>query len=408
MKTILKLAWRNLWRNKRRTLIAISSVFFAALMCMLLKSLMEGSTNYIINTTIERQTGTFQIMSSEYWNDKTVDNFIAIDENTMKKWEAIPNVKRMEPRMEVFAMAWNGTRTKPISLIGIDPAREIEFSKLNTRMKQGKFLSQHDNGIIVGSKYAEVMKLAVGDTLALVGQGFHGSNAAGLFIVKGIVKSFDPLQDAGCAYTSLAAARNFIDMPDGETYISVVLNNTNKIDETITTFKKSAGENNSLAYRSWQELIAETAAGAASDKKSMGVYFNLLYVVVGFGLLSTMIMLTNERRKEFGVMTTLGMKKRNLIGGLFIEMFFINLLGLLAAVLIAFPIILYFHFSPIHFTGEMGKSFEDLGYDPIMPFDISANLFLSQVMIVACIAMIITLYPYMKIMRMNIIDALRK
>jgi ABC-type lipoprotein release transport system permease subunit len=275
-------------------------------------------------------------------------------------------------------------------------------------MQKGEFLTQDDKGIIIGSKYAEVMQLNVGDTLALIGQGYHGSSAAGLFTVKGIVKAFDPLQDAGCAYTSLTAARDFIDMPDGETYVSVVLDNTDKIDNTVTAFKQAAGEDNDLVYRPWQELIVDTAAGAASDKKSMEVYFYILYVVVGFGLLSTIIMLTNERRKEFGVMMALGMKKRSLIGGLFVEMFFINILGLLASLVISVPIILYFHYFPFHFGGKMGKSLLDLGYEPIIPFDINTHLFVSQIAIVAFIAAVITVYPYLKIMRMNIIDALHK
>jgi ABC-type lipoprotein release transport system permease subunit len=274
-------------------------------------------------------------------------------------------------------------------------------------MQKGEFLSQDDKGVIIGSKYAEVMKLSVGDTLALVGQGYQGSSAAGLFVVRGIVKAFDLLLDAACAYTSLSAARDFIDMPDGQTYVSVVLHNANKIDETIAAFKQeSAGSD--FAYHPWQELLENTAAGAASDKKAMGVYFYILYVLVGFGLLSTIIMLTNERRKEFGVMTALGMKKGSLIGGLFIEMIFINALGLLASLLISIPIITYLHYYPFHYGGDMGKSLEDMGFDSIMPFDLSTNLFLSQIVIIAFIAVIITAYPYMKIIRMNIIDALRK
>ena len=401
------MAWRNLWRNKRRTLIAISSVFFAAFICLILKSVMEGSTNYIIDTTVERQTGTFQMMNSEYRDDKTVDNFVEVDENTLKKWEAIPNVKRLTPRIETFAMSWNGTRTKPITLIGIDPARESQFSKLDTRMEEGTFLSQDDPGIISGSKYAELMKLAVGDTLALVGEGYHGNSAAGLFVVKGIVKAFDTAQDANCVYTSITAARDFIVMPEGATYVSVVLENPNTFDKTVRLFQQSM-ERNNIVYPPWQELIEDTAAGAASDKKSMEIYFYILYVVVGFGLLSTIIMLTNERRKEFGVMTALGMKKESLIGGLFIEMGFVNILGLLVGLLVSTPILIYFHYFPIHFTGTIGKSFEDMGLAPVLPCDISVNLFVSQMVVVAFIAVIITLYPYLKIRQMNIIDALRR
>jgi len=403
---IIKIAWRNLWRNRRRSTIAVSSVFFATFICLLLKSVMEGSTNYIIDKAVERQTGTFQVMSAEYWDDKTVDNFITVDENILKKWEAIPNVKRLTPRIETFAMVWNGTRSKPVILIGIDPARESQFSQLNTRMQHGDFLTQDDEGLIIGSKYAEVMNLSVGDTLALVGQGYHGSSAVGLFAVKGIVKAFDPAQDAGCIYTNIHTARNFIEMPDGQTYISVVLHNTDKVKETAAAFQLAAGSD--FVYRPWQELIVDTAAGAASDKKSLQVFFYILYVVVGFGLLGTVIMLTNERRKEFGVMTALGMKKSSLIGGLFIEMFLLNILGLLASLAVAFPIIAYFHYFPFQFTGTLKSSFEDMGVEPVIPLDLSTYLFLSQAIIVACIAVVITLYPYVKIKKMNIIDALRK
>jgi len=407
MKTVITLSWRNLWRNKRRTMIGVSSVFFATLMCLLLKSVMEGSTNYIIDTAVERQTGTFQVMSTGYWDDKTVDNFITADENTLQKWEAIPNVKRLTPRIETFAMGWNGTRSKPVVMIGIDPARESQFSQIDTRMTDGVFLSQEDEGVIIGSRYAEIMNLSTGDTLAFVGQGYHGVGAVGLFVVRGIVRAFDPQQDAACVYTSIASAQEFISMPEGQTYVSVILQNTNKIHETITSFRQMA-TGDDLVYRPWQELIVEMAAGAASNKKSLQVFFYILYVVVGFGLLGTVIMLTNERSKEFGVMVALGMKKRRLIEGLFIEMLFINLLGLLTSLAIAFPIIACFHYFPIQFTGNLKESFETQGFQPVIPFDISPSLFISQTVIVSCITVVITLYPFFIIRKMNIIDALRK
>ena len=398
MKTELKMAWRNLWRYKRRSMIGVSSLLFASFVCLILKSITDGSTNYIIDTTVERQTGTLQVMHPDYWDDKRVDNFMEVDECTLEEWEAIPNVKRLTPRIEAFAMSWNGTRTKPVTLMGIDPLRESRFSKLDTRMEQGVFLSQEDDGIIIGSKYAQVMKLTVGDTLALVGEGYHGSSAAGLFVVKGVVKAFDPAQDASCVYASLTAVRDFIDLPDGATYVSVVLQDPQKTTITSAEF----------VFRPWQELIENTAAGAASNKKSMEVYFYILYVVVGFGLLGTVVMLTHERKKEFGVMAAIGMKKSSLIVGLFIEMGLMSLLGLIAGLSISIPIILYFHYFPIHLSGAIGKSFEDMGFTPVLPFDISINLFVSQIVVVALIAVAITLYPYLKIKQMNIIDALRK
>lgn len=405
-KILLKMAWRNMWRNKHRTLISVSSVYFAALFCILMKSYSSGSLNYIVDSFIERETGTFKVMGVEYWDDKMVDNFIELDDSTLSKYEEVDGVLRIAPRIESFAMGWNGIKTRPLLLIGISPEREIPFSKLNGRMESGTFLSQNDDGIIVGSRCAEILGLAVGDSLALMGQGYHGASAAELFVVRGIVKCYDPLQDASTVYKSLTAAQEFISMPNGVSSVAVLLKDEDTRESVINEFKVINGDK-TLEYRYWKDLIKNTSIGAAEDEKSMEIYHSFLYVIVFFGLLSTVIMLTNERTKEFGVMAALGTKRSVLMGGLFLELFMISLLGILVSIAISLPIVAYFHFNPIECTGAMKEILEEYGVEAVLPFALSARIFIEQIIIVGIMSVLVMVYPFGKIRKMKIIDALR-
>lgn len=405
MNTTIKLAFRNLFRNKRRTLIIISSVFFSAFLCIVMISMTNGSCDYIVDAVVERQTGAFQVMSPQYWEDKTLDNFIEVDEQTLLKWKQTKNVKRITPRIETYTMAWNGTRTKGLSLTGIDPSREAQFSGINKRIIEGNYLTQNDKGVIVGSKCAETLELTIGDTLTLIGQGFQGESANGLFVVKGILKDFDPNLDAVSVYMSLEAAREFISMPNGVSTVSIALNKKEKAEETIAIFKTETQEG--YAYNTWQDLIKGTMAGASENKKSMLTYIYFLYVIVGFGLLSMAIMLTNERMKEFGIMTAIGTSKKMIIGSLFLELVFVGLLGVLAGTLFSVPIVAYYHYFPIALTGELEKALLDFGLDPVMPFEFKAELFINQALIVFFMAMAVCIYPLYAILKLKTIEAIR-
>ena len=406
MKYIFKLAWRNLWRNPRRTLIVTSSVFFSAFFCIVMMSMMDGSNNYILNAIIEQQIGHFQIMDTAYRKDKTVDNFMVATPEELKAWENRENVTRIAPRIETYAMAWNGMRTKGIAFMGIDPAREAAFSKLKNRMVEGEYLSQDDEGILIGKKCAETLRLNLGDTIALVGQGYHGTSATGLFVVKGILEAFDPNLDAGVIYTSLTKMQDFISLPDGISAVSVCLKDSKYLDRTIGQFKTHT-DNGAAGFYPWLNLIEGTMAGAIDNKRQMMTYFYFLYIIVGFGLFSTVIMLTNERLKEFGVMTAIGAKKSTIIWSLITEMLLVSLLGLLLCMIVTSPLLAYYQAHPFQLTGDMAKAMTDFGADPIMPMDLSVKLFITQISIVLAMICVVCLYPVVFIRKMKTINALR-
>lgn len=395
----LKLAWRNMWRNRRRTLIIGNSILFSALLCILALSNIDGSCNYMIDMVVEQQTGTFQIQNPDYFEDKRTDNFMFADAAQLNKWEKNPAVLRIAPRIETFAVAWNGSRTRNIMLQGVDPEREANFSKLNERIVNGEYFSEDDNTILIGNRMAEILKLSQGDTLTLISQGYHGESANGLFIVGGIVKIADPTLDAGVVYMPLRAAQEFISMPNGETYVAITLKNKDG---------RQRFDDNEYAYIGWQKLIDGTAAGAAEDKKQMLTYIYFLYLIVAFGVLSTVIMLVNERRREFGVMMALGTKRGTIFWSLFTEVLIIGMSAIAIAVAIALPVVAWLHYFPIRMNGAMGEQMLSMGFENILPFDMSAHLFYTQAIIVFAIVVLVMLYPLGKIYSMKVINAIKE
>ncbi|MDR2469326.1 MAG: ABC transporter permease, partial [Tannerella sp.] len=228
-----KLAWRNIWRNKRRAIITIASVFFALFFCSLMTCISDGTWDKMIDNTLRTQTGHIQIHGKEYWDDKIIDNFMTENVETIARLGALENVENVSPRVETFAMSSFGAQSKGIALIGISPAQEAEKSNLPVRLIRGNYLTENDEGILIGEGLGDYLKADTGDTLAFIGQGYHGASAAGLFPIRGILRMLIGDADNGMAYMTLSAAQQFIDMPDGYSGILIAVKNNARLDETI-------------------------------------------------------------------------------------------------------------------------------------------------------------------------------
>lgn len=187
MKNYLILAWRNIWRNKRRTLITASSIFFGVILSAFMSSMQEGSYGQYIDTIVNSYSGYLQIHKKGYWEDKIINNSFVDHDTLIEKINQVNEITLYTPRLESFALASGDDRTKGVMVMGIDPERENQITRIQTKIRQGQYLQNGDEGVILGSGLAKYMNLQVNDTLILIGQGYHGASAAGKYPVRGIV-----------------------------------------------------------------------------------------------------------------------------------------------------------------------------------------------------------------------------
>ena len=159
MKEYLKLAWRNIWRNKRRTLITIASVFFALWLSLIMRSLQVGSYGHMADGIVEAYTGSVQIHHDGYWDDRTLDNSFNHSPELVRVIESLANVKAVIPRLESFALASTGDQTKGILVVGIDPVKELELTHPDRKLVEGIYFDGSLDGVLVSSRLAAFLNL---------------------------------------------------------------------------------------------------------------------------------------------------------------------------------------------------------------------------------------------------------
>ena len=403
----IRLAWRNIWRNKRRTLLTAASIFLAIFLALIVRSLQVGWFDNLIDIVIQSYSGHIQIHKKGYWDDRDINNSMIFNDSLTNMIRSTKNVDKTVPRLEYFALSSYGKQTKGVLLAGTDPEKEDALTHLSGKVIKGRYLDCSEHGILVAEGLASFLGLATGDTLVLLGQGFHGISAAGKFPVLGIVHFPSPQLDNQMVYMNLPTAQEFFSAENRITSLSITLKNPDEINTTISDLKSKTGNRNYEIMR-WDEMMVEIMQQLKVKTAGGMIIIAILYMIVSFGIFGTVIMMTNERTKEFGVIVSVGMQKSRLAFMLVLEMIFIGLTGTLSGVAAALPIMVYFHIYPIHLWGNMAQMFISYGIEPLMPLALKPWFILSNVITVLLIVLVTCIYPVRKIFKLRVVEALHR
>jgi ABC-type lipoprotein release transport system permease subunit len=472
MKEEFKIAWRNLWRNRRRTVITSASVFFAVFFAVIMRSYQLGSYDHMINNFIESFTGYMQVQHLKYQDNPLIDNSFDYSDSVASAISEIDKVVSVTPHLESFTLASSGTQTKAAAVIAIDPVKEKSFSDPETKLVRYRitedavrrlkdagtisdnvlekvkksldrsysssarlelelglsdeektvcmpeiikytevangFLGSNDDGILVSDRLAGFLKVAIGDSVILMGQGYHGVSATGIFPVRGIIKMPSPDIDNKLIIMTIPAAQKFFDAEGKIT--SLVVNLTDKSNRTMKAAKARVNSllpDKNTTAKTWYELNPILYQQIQGDSQSGMAMLGILYFIIFFGIFGTVLMMVSERRKEFGVLVAIGMQKKKLKRVVTIEMLLLGAIGLVCGLLASTPLILYFYYYPILLKGDMANMMEDWGWDAVMPTAWFGPYFYWQAVIVAIMVALATIYPLRKIGKLKEIEALK-
>ena len=403
MKQYIQIAWRNLWRNKRRTLITVASVFFAIFLSLLMRSMQIGSYDMMEHDAVKNSTGYLQIHAKGYWDDKTINNTFENNPSLTRKVKNTSNITTLTPRLESFALASSGNMTKGVAVIGTDPEIENKMTGLTKRVIRGNYFSNDSAEILLGVTLAKFLKVDVGDTLVLLSQGFHGITAAGKFLVQGILEFPAKNMNSEIAYLKLKDAQYFYAAPGRLTSLSLMIENPDELETTKETLQHKLGED--YEVMTWKQMMVALVQSIESDNISGLFMLGILYLVVAFGIFGTMLMMTMERKKEFAVMVSVGMQRYKISYILIFETLFIGFMGIVLGILISFPLIYYFHLNPIPLTGAAAQAMIDFNARPILPFSTDLFIFTNQAIVVIILTFLAIMYPIYYVSKFNILKA---
>jgi putative ABC transport system permease protein len=399
-------AWRNLWRNKRRTTITVTAIVVAVLMSTCMSSMQEGIYSKMIDNVVKFYSGYLQIHEVDHWESKSINDVYEPDDKFYGVLDSVKNIVHYVPRVESFSLISTGENTKGGAIIGIDPEREDKLSELSKWISKGEYLKEDDDGLLIAVNLAKNLEVNIGDTLILLSQGYHGATAAGLFPVRGILTFPSPDLNNFGAYIDIRKAQDFFSMPGMVTSTAIMVGNYSDV-ETVKD-ELEAKLQNSYSIMTWDEMQPEVVQMIEGDRAGAVIMKAILYIVVGFGILGTIVMMVAERKRETGITVAIGMQKRKLQSVMFYETLFMGFLGVFFGFLLSVPIIIVLLHNPIPLPGgEISEVYEKFGFEPVIYFGAQARVFVNQVVTVFIISLLISLYPVFKIKNLKVANALR-
>lgn len=427
MKTSLIIAWRNIWRNKRRSLITMAAILMAVVLSIFMRSMQKGTYAQMIQGGINR-VGFVEVHKEGYWDNQNINKAMVMSPDLREKILSIDNVKEVTPRLSNFGLSSSGINTKAAMVIGTHPELEDRHTSLSKKLIWGSYLSHDDHGVLVAENLAQFLKLAeitidsmvdenglihiqkkvqlLEDSLVVISSGYQGNSAYGLFPIRGIISMPTPQENGSLIYMSLSEAQFIFSpyVPDLCTSVSLDLKDPKIVDETKVELANILG--NKYEVMTWGEMLTDLVQAVELDNAGGLMMMGLLYVIVGFGLLGTVIMIALERKKEMAVMVSVGMRKSKLIVMMIYETIVLGIGGVIVGALCSFPFIYYLNTNPVMLQGEMAAMMESYNIEPILPFSMDPMIFFGQAIVILLISFIAALYPMASILRIKPTDAL--
>jgi len=404
-----KMAWRNIWRNPRRTLLTVCAITFATVLLVFMLSFQFGSYETMINTSVKISTGHLQIQAAAYQEKKSIRLVIPEPHVIAEMVDRIPQVAAYTFRGQAFSLISSADRTYGVVVTGIDPQKEARVSRLKQLVREGDFLADNDrNQAVVGKLLAKNLRAKIGDELTLLGQGRDGSIAATVVSVKGIFRTGIDDFDRAALQIPLSTFQDTFSMDQSVHEIVIIgksLSDVAAIKAKLQTSLSDLEGRKKLKTLDWQELMPGLRQAIEMDLISGLIFYGLLIIVVAFSILNTFLMAIFERTKEFGVMMAIGTTPRRLTKILLIESMTITLIGILAGIGIGIGVTAYFQAHGIDFSGgsELLSQFGITGrmYPKLSFLSVTIGPFM-----VLFFTFFAALYPALKIRRLRPVEAM--
>ncbi len=405
---IFKIAWRNIYRNKKRSLITITSVFAALFLIILMRALQFGFYDKLIETVVESYAGYVEIHADGFWDNQSLDNSMQVDQQLLDDIQSVEGVENIVQRLQTFSLISVGEKTKGGVINGINLSEEQKITDWNKKMVSGSF-DLSDNEIIIAKGIAEFFDISENDTLILYGQGYRGMMAAGKYPVKGVIDLKNPDLNKIGLFMTMESVRNYVSSDEISTHI--IIGKEKYYDEGKIVEDLGLILSDDYEVMTWKETLPEIEQTITADSAGGLIMAFILYVIVVFGMFGTVLMMTEERKYEFGVLISIGMSRIRLFGIILVETIVLSMAGVVLAVMVTYPISIYYNINPIDMAILMGdgavQMIEEMGFSPMIPMSISWDIPLSHSLVIFIFSLLISIYPAIKISKLNPVKSMK-
>ena len=407
MGKFIKLAWRNLWRNWRRTVIAITAIVLGLILLVFMAGLIEGSDQAIFGNMVRLYGGNIQIHAPGYGEkaDKMPMLPVENDAKVLETVMAHPNVTAAARRITTGGVVSTREGTFPVQITGVDPDAETDISIVSENIKSGRYLMTGEtDAVLIGKSLAELLEVGVGDTVTLVGRRKNEEMRQRTVTIVGIYSLGLSEAEKGNVFITLSEAQTLYNLRDQVTEISIMLESVGQESAVIADLKTALP---GYEIDSWDTLQPEMRQVMDMKSNVTQAFSLIVLLIASVGVLNLMLMAVFERTRELGVLAALGMKDNQLMGLFLLEGAMIGVIGALVGSLLGWLAV-----QATASTGlYMGSSVTDMGDivalmgDTIYP-TISLGYIVGRGIAVVVITTLAALYPAWQASRQEPADAL--
>ncbi|MHC1745303.1 MAG: ABC transporter permease [Syntrophobacteraceae bacterium] len=403
--TFLRVPWRNLWRNRRRTCITIAAVSFNTMVLITTFCLMDGLLDQTVRNATQLMTGEAQLHAPGYLADhslyKTIDKpdpiLVAIKERSIDA----------ASRTYGYGLVSQGTKSAGAMFWGIDPTAETKTFDLATHMGEGAFLSQAPTkGVVLGKKLARSLNARVGTEIVVLVQAADGSMGNDLFTVQGILKAVGDSVDRNAAILHLADFRALFTMPKGIHEIAVNAKGRLPLQALKEQLERLAPD---AEVKTWHQLLPTLSDMIQLSDANMILFGAIFFLAAGLGVMNTMLMATYERAREFGLLKALGASPWLIVRDVATEAWLLaavsTLFGVLAGSAASYALQVY----GLDTSGLAGETtISGVVFDPVWRGALSFKSVLQPVLIMWVVCVLAALYPAAMSARMDPIKSMHQ
>jgi len=403
----LRLAWRNLWRNPRRTAVIFIAVSIGVFGMIFIAALMEGVGEQMVRNSISTLVGSLQIHHRGYREDPVVENTMADPaEPVAATISALPPGTRWSRRVRVSAVAGNARHSAGVTLVGIEPEREAGVSFIGSAVAEGRNLKPGDPyGIVVGQALAEKFETRVGRKLVLIAQAADREMASRAFTIVGIFRTELAATEKHFVFVSLPAAQEMLKLGKGISEIAVLLPDGGDPEPLADMLKIALP--GTYEIHTWRELLPMLTAYIEMNEGFTVVWYLVVFIAMGFGIVNTLLMAVFERMREFGLLRALGMKAGGIVRGVLIESALLLLLGMAAGNAAAFSAVAALAENGIDLSA-FAAGVEYAGMPRVIYPSFSWTSVLEANLTVWGLGLVVSLYPALKASRITPVAAMAR
>lgn len=409
MLLLTRVAWRNLWRHRRRTLITAGAMAVGAALCMATLTFQGGMFASLFDVMVVQQLGHVQVHDPDYPSTRRLNDTLPDASALVGRIEAQPGTVAVSSRMNGFALLGTESKSAGVVLVGVDPARERAIGPIGDRIVTGVFLPDAPNGsTTLGKDLAEELKVTVGDTVVAVTQAADGSLGNTLLTIVGIHRTGNAQLDRMGAYVHLAELQELLVLPDQVHAITVVTAEERRIGDYVDRLRAEIGSD-TIQVQPWWEASPQAAQLMGMRDFGAFVLMGIVFGAAAFGVLNTMMMSVFERTRELGVLKALGLRPIRMVQLIVIESVLLAAVSLtigltLGGLLDLYLVVYGFDLSG---TSEGGFSFAGVMLDPVVKGKVEPLQLVYIVGSVFVVTVLASLWPAIRAARLQPVVAMR-